>query len=105
MKDISPLADMALTWTAGASNKMLTGVQEQDLEALRALFSDAYSAPSYSMDDIYGWTSSGNTPVMLWEEGPEDWVFHRPLAVREYCEARGLRLEPVNHFALAVYSS
>ncbi len=97
--------EKALAWTATASDKELSGVTQEDLVGIAALLHLNLGwggGIDISLTDEYGWTSSGG-PIVMWEEGPEDWTLTLPRSVKHYAKVRGLFLEPVNSWALGVY--
>jgi hypothetical protein len=80
-------------------------VQPHDLVEIRDRLMNAFGASIegflLSMEDDRGWTTSG-APVVMWENGPFSWTTQLPESVREYGDERGLLLEPVNTWCLAV---
>lgn len=91
---------------------MFLVVQPDDLRAVATLVAEHYGmsydeAKGYSllesMTDEFGWTSSGEAPVVMWEEGPDSWAMDIPETVREYLKARHLFSEPARSWVLAIY--
>lgn len=58
---------------------------------------------SYHMRDEYGWTSSPDTPVIMWEEGPYSWVHDLSEDTRLLAEDLGFFIEPVNSWMVAIH--
>lgn len=93
----------ALRWTMEPGAE-LAGVQKEDLAAITDLLVTEWkSQPQFvlSMDDAFGWTSTGS-PVVMAEDGPDEWALNLPTSVREYAEERELHLEAVNTWVISV---
>lgn len=88
-------------------------VTQTDLDVLQRLLlalcntqdSDSWSASCQaSLEDEYGWSSSGS-PVLMWEEGYDDWAysFGDDPTVAGFLAGRGLRVEPIKSWMVGVY--
>ena len=88
-------------------------VTQTDLDVLKRLLlalSDTLESDSWSnscltsLDDEYGWTSSGS-PVLMWEEGPEEWAysFGHDEVVQGFLAHRGLHIEPAKSWMVSVH--
>jgi hypothetical protein len=96
--------DLAAAWMM-ADDADFDGVQEADLRSISYLLRAWYGWGDgivTSMTDEWGWSST-DSPIVMWEEGPEEWVYSLPESVKAYAAMRGLVIEPATSWAVVIY--
>lgn len=73
------------------------------LKAVESAFAPwVETGPGPTVNEYY---SESGHPVILWEEGPEEWtmLFTQTDVARKVSAEQGVYVEPVNHVVLGVY--